>query len=775
MTTTVRQGATATLLNQIFEYPGGPPADLDDVTIAIASADGTTTVLGATSSGIVHPDTGVWTYDWDVPVDQTPGGYLVTWSGTSGGTPVVTTELVIVAAIPNYDAQLASARRYDRVPYQAADAQGRPIPGAHGTLWDGVLGGNGANQVINITTLDGTPIPGGVLVADARGYYPGFLDLNKTPNLYIIGSDTGVIEGVDPVLIEPSDTDDRVIAIEGYITGPGGMSDRLDVIESSRGQALGLATLGSDGRVLPSQLPAQIAGANGYAVTDYGALGDGVNDDSNAIQAVLDLVASTAPGGRVIVPPGTYLLEEELEIKSSVHLDLMPGATLKRGAASMQYMIKNFASDYAPTAYGGRSGIRISGGVWDAAGDVLTGSVTAIIFAHAKGIRVDGVTVRNVRDWHGVEINSSQDAIVRDCVFEGFNPVASNRQISEAVQIDLALNSGVLPGIGSGAYDSTPCDGVLVTGCTARAYGSLGSYGRLVGSHSYADTVFHKKIRVIGNHGQALNDYLVRAYNWLDVVVQGNTCVDSNGGVRFEVPSGATVGGESINVVGNTFRNMGVQNNGAAIVSGVISVLGLTTPSSVPAREATIAANIIKTWATAAAVEVVNTADAVIDGNTVKTGSATGCKAIDLVSSANAVVSDNKLDTAAYGIHVREANSVSGAGGVVQGNNLVSCSTTGAQIDSAATSLVANRFRNCGNVSKASAEINASQCLFNSNYVWKGNGGTGLIALVITASSTDAFAAANYFRGWGTTQVANVTDNGTTSTVSSTEKFIATA
>jgi hypothetical protein len=772
VTTVALQGSPITLLGMWAEYPSGPAVDVAGLTIQIETADGVTTVLAATSTGVAHPETGVYTYVWAVDAGQAPGGYLVTWAGTVAGDPVTATELVTVAAVPTFAAQLAAARRYDRVPYQATDAAGRPIPGAHGTLWDGVLGGNGASQVTNVTTLDGTPIPGGVLVADTRGYYPGVLDLDKTANLYIIGSDTGVIAGVDPVLIEPSDTDDRVIAIEAYVTGPGGLSDRQDGIDASRGEPGGIATLGADGRVLPSQLPSVLGGSLGFSITDYGALGDGSNDDAAAIQSVLNLVADQAPGAKVIVPPGTYLIGAELEIKSSVHLELAPGATIRRTNNATQYMIKNFNSSYAPTLYGGRGGIRISGGIWDAAGDTLTGSVTAIIVAHAKGVRVDGVTVRNVRDWHAIEINSTQDAIVSGCTCEGFNPVASGRTISEAVQIDLALNSGALPGIGSGAYDNTPCDDVLVTGCTARSFGSLGSFGRLCGSHAFFDSVYHRKVRIIGNHAQALNDYMVRGYNWIDAVVQGNTCTDSNGGVRFEVPTGATVESESIVISGNTFRNLGVQNNGLAVLTAAISIAGLTSPS-VPVREAIVTGNILKTWANATGLELVNVADAVVTGNVIKTGTAGSSVGIDVAGSANSTINGNKIDTVATGIKTRDA-TVAGTGASLVGNHLNICSNTAIQADAAGTTILSNRVKGSGNASKASTEINAGQCLYDCNYVWK-TGGAGSVALMLTASSVDALVAACFFRGWGTTQAVNITDNGTASSLSSTVKYISTA
>lgn len=771
MTTVVLQGSTTTLLAVFAEYPGGPATDITGATIAIEAANGTT-VLAATSTGVTNPDTGIYTYTWAVPADQAPGNYIVTWTGTASGTPVEASEVVLIAAVPTYSAQLAAARRYDRVPYPATDAAGNPIPGAHGTLWDGPAGGAGANQVTNITTLDGAPIPGGVLVADGRGFFPGFYDLNKTPNLYIIGSDTGVIEGVDPVLIEPSDTDDRVIAIEAYVTGPGGLSERIDDVEASRGQPLGIATLGADGRVQPAQLPGELGGSLGYSVTDYGAIGDGTTDDAAAIQSVLNLVASTAPGARIVFPPGTYLVMSELEIQSAVHLDLMNGATIKRGSASMQYILRNFNASYAPTLYGGRGNIRITGGTIDADGGNLTGSVTSVIFAHAKNVLVEDVTFRNVRDWHAIEFNSTQDGAAVGCIFEGFNPVAAGRTISEAIQIDLAKDSSVLPGIGSGAYDNTPCDNIRIDGCTVRGRGSLGSFGRLVGSHSFTDGVFHTKIRIVDCHATGLNDFMIRGYNWLDTVIDGLTASDSNGGIRYEVPTGSTGSSESLTVGQCDFRNMGVQNNGTAVLGAVISIAGLTSPS-VPDREVILSGVIIKTFANATGVEIVNVADAIINGVVIKTGSNGSSVGLDVAGCQNATVGLVKVDGVVTGIKVRDA-TVSGVGVGVSGCVINNCTGAGIQVDTAATSIAACRVKASGSASKASVELNASQCLLISSYIWK-TGGSGVIGVTVTASSTDSFIAGNFLRGWGTTQAASITDNGTTTTISSTEKFISTA
>lgn len=66
-------------------------------------------------------------------------------------------------------------------------------------------------------------------------------------------------------------------------------------------------------------------GGSGSAnVKSFGAVGDGIADDTVAIQAAL----SNVFGRRLVVPPGTYRITASLVIPSNTHLDLAPGAVL---------------------------------------------------------------------------------------------------------------------------------------------------------------------------------------------------------------------------------------------------------------------------------------------------------------------------------------------------------------------------------------------------------------------------------------------------------------
>lgn len=112
----------------------------------------------------------------------------------------------------------------------------------------------------------------------------------------------------------------------------------------------------------PVRFHAGAAGAGGTEldVTVYGAAGDGITDDTAAIQRALDAVP--AAGGTVYFPPGTYLVSPVL---STTWLKVKSRTIVRGDGAASVVQVKPNAGDYQ-TVFG--------------AGPTLATSVTDLVF-----------------------------------------------------------------------------------------------------------------------------------------------------------------------------------------------------------------------------------------------------------------------------------------------------------------------------------------------------------------------------------------------------------
>lgn len=64
-----------------------------------------------------------------------------------------------------------------------------------------------------------------------------------------------------------------------------------------------------------------------YYITDYGAIGDGITINTDAIQKAIDKCFDNG-GGIVVIPQGTFI-STPIELKSNITLHIESGAILK--------------------------------------------------------------------------------------------------------------------------------------------------------------------------------------------------------------------------------------------------------------------------------------------------------------------------------------------------------------------------------------------------------------------------------------------------------------
>jgi len=159
------------------------------------------------------------------------------------------------------------------------------------------------------------------------------------------------------------------------------------------------------------------------SIRDFGAVGDGLRDDTPAIQAALDAGAAV-----VELPQGNYLVKRPLLVHSHTHIKLADGTRViqcgevpkKRG----DFLIRN--ADLA----GGNEDITLTGGVWDGNNtgrlnvkcpdlfDTEGYSGATMNFVNVKGLILSDFEIANSVAFH-VRMSQLEDFTIRNLRFSG--------------------------------------------------------------------------------------------------------------------------------------------------------------------------------------------------------------------------------------------------------------------------------------------------------------------------------------------------------------------
>lgn len=183
---------------------------------------------------------------------------------------------------------------------------------------------------------------------------------------------------------------------------------------------------------------------------------DGIHDDTKALQKCIDEVKD---GGTVYFPDGTYLISAALIFYSNQTLKFSDKATVLRSDKS-EPLTRYLLASYSEPEWGGYEGthdVVISGGIFDGNKN-LTEKSTLINTVHCKNIVIENCRFVHCSRWHFIEINSTDNAIVRNCVFDGPTYTEMHEYLlNEQIQIDLAQDGSYGP-----VYN---CDGQLIDFC----------------------------------------------------------------------------------------------------------------------------------------------------------------------------------------------------------------------------------------------------------------------------------------------------------------------
>ena len=195
---------------------------------------------------------------------------------------------------------------------------------------------------------------------------------------------------------------------------------------------------------------------------------------------------------------GTYKITKQLVISSDTTIDLN-GSILQRKGNLQSIMINKATT--SSKGYSANGNITIKNGIFEGIGGYSYDNL--LTFFHSHDIIVENCEFRDSL-CHAIEINSSNNVIIRNCKFLGYNMKDIDNAYKECIQLDHAGYSGfVLSGSSkkSACYDGTCCNKIEIYNC----YFSKSNYRdypyACIGEHSQlSGPIFkHRNIKIHNN------------------------------------------------------------------------------------------------------------------------------------------------------------------------------------------------------------------------------------------------------------------------------------
>lgn len=276
------------------------------------------------------------------------------------------------------------------------------------------------------------------------------------------------------------------------------------------------------------------------SIKDYGAVGDGVSDDRQAIQDTIDAAAKGLGGGKVYFPEGTYLVKEIVFLRSHTHLEVHEKATILNGIniknhPSIVFMTGLFTDDGDQVEWEPTEDISYSGGTIDMNGALneertkaknlpLINSSGAFAIGNSKNVTISNVTFKDSYQGHAIQIAGSKNVLVDNSRFLGqaLPKTMKDGQIisKESIQIEPLTRKGFPYALNDNGQKS---ENVTIQNSY---FGKSEKSGELVtafGTHYQTVTTENpSNIKILNNHFDNMMYAGVRFTGFTDILIKGN-------------------------------------------------------------------------------------------------------------------------------------------------------------------------------------------------------------------------------------------------------------
>ena len=389
-------------------------------------------------------------------------------------------------------------------------------------------------------------------------------------------------------------------------------------------------------------------------VKKFGADPDGKKDSRHAIQAALNYAKEHGtPDNRqmVYVPAGTYTIDDSLKIYSNTDLLLDSDATIVRSFSS-GCMIRNAADGSG--GFSGSENISIRGGTWDGNTSTHGGvySFSNIRIGHARNVLIRNCTVLSNKNGHHIEAGGISGLTIDGCYFSGY----TGDLLKEAIQLDVMNCSEVFPGYEP--FDDTPCENVIIRGCTFK------NLMRGIGSHTGVVGTYYSDITITGNRFENVSDLCIMVYNYRKCTISDNIMTDCGAGITFNYMSDENFQHYFSPVSGFGTASANIIHDADTVISNNDISTFITGPQEWPFGIKLYGAYTKATGEMPEGDYYISNVE--ITGNTVRTSDA----ALKLNDTSNITVSDNTFTTIDGGNEVQLCNINASSSLIINGNNI---------------------------------------------------------------------------------------------------------
>jgi uncharacterized repeat protein (TIGR02543 family) len=267
----------------------------------------------------------------------------------------------------------------------------------------------------------------------------------------------------------------------------------------------------------------------------YGAKGNGITDDTEAIQKALN---EAKPGDTVYVYPGIYkasllVMPEGVTLEMSTTMtDAKEGLTetlarqISRGEITVLRGVRIMNNGHNMPGAEGSSNLTIRGGVIDNEGSTRS----ALIFGCADGVVIENVIFKDIKNNHFIQLTGCTNTTIRNCCFAGF--VVGETFTREVVQVEVSTPgaTGTPPGspltFQEGEYNYAA--NIEISGCYFGESDECGAPLIAIGHHSYAGDATVTGFRIVNNVFDEVLHAAIRYCNIIDTEISGNTFISTS-------------------------------------------------------------------------------------------------------------------------------------------------------------------------------------------------------------------------------------------------------